>query len=530
MYFPKEKNYYKLPGHAKKNIYSTSSNTINMNYRSNNPINLNKFKSIESYSTFNPISNTEKSQSKFCNIIKFAKRPKIVKRECNNFVNKLSLDTRNDNSKDNKKIYRNCLSPKIILNKSLLEHQSHEKMDFDSFYYRDDNSILKKKILKKLNDSIKLKKPEINENRYDSNNNFKQNLSLRNIMHNHIKKQLVIKVQKDININNIYNNSNIYNNNNITNYNQRERIGSNKALTERRTKRNDFSTLLKKPELFRNFEDLERKSLEISKRKMLKKKFVIKKDNNLIDIKLSLDAIRRNSKNKSNNKLKTPKVNNNTKKNKLIYINTNRNKNSPINHIKKIFIIKNKNKKPFNDKMKLNQTQLITKKYIEDTSPENVINISINVSPKNLNAGFKNKRNNNTKKILPSISEEDDKIRLNIIYLVKNLEKIIENKNFHMKKDFMTKINEQKKINKKINFVCKRNMHNPDGIYNKKVISKNTNGNIKKKKLVNIYNSNTSSKNYKNKFKIYGELEKSIELIDKLRIKLIEFSLKDNCV
>jgi len=531
MYFPKEKNYYKLPGLAKKNIYSTSLHTINMNNRSNNPINLNKFKSIESYSTFNPISNTEKSQSKFCNIIKFAKRPKIIKRECNNFVNKLSLDTRNDNSKDNKKIYRNCLSPKIILNKSLLAHSLHEKMDFDSFYYRDDNSILKKKILKKLNDSIKRKKPEINENRYDSNNNFKQNLSLRNIMHNHIKKQLVIKVQKDININNIYNNSNIYNNNNITNYNQRESIENNKALTERRTKRNDFSALLKKPELFRNFEDLERKSLEISKRKMLKKKFVIKKDNNLIDIKLSLDAIRRNSKNKSNNKLKTPKLNNNNKKNKLIYINTNRNKNSPINHIKKIFIIKNKNKKSFNDKMKINQTQLTTKKYIEDTSPENVISISINGTQKKLNTGFnKNKRNNNVKKILPSISEEDDKIKLNVIYLVNTLQKIIENKNNHMKKDFMTKAKKQKNINKTINVICKRNIHNHDGIYNKKVISKNINENIKKKKLVNIYNSITSSKHHKNKFETNGTLKKSIEFIDNLRIKLIEFSLKDNCV
>ena len=524
MYFPKEKNYYKLPNHAKKNIYATSSLTINMNNRSSNPINLNKFKSIESYSTFNPISNTEKSQSKFCNIIKFARRPKIIKRECNNFVNKISIETHNDNSKDNKKFFRNCLSPKIILNKSLLAHSLHEKMDFDSFYYRDDNSILKKKILQKLNDSIKRQKPEINENRYDSNKNFKQNLSLRNIMHNYIKKQLVIKVQKDININNIYNNSNIYNNNNITNYNQRESFGSTKALTERRTKRYDFSALLKKPELFRNFEDLEKKSLEISKRKMLKKKFVIKKDNNLTDIKNSLDAIRRNSK----NKLKTPKVNNNTKKSKIIYINTKSNKNSPINHIKKIFIIKNKNKNPFNDKMKINQTQLTTKTYIEDTSPENVI-LSINSTPKKLSTGFKNKRNNNTKKALPSISEEDDKIRLNIIYLVKTLEKIIENKNIHMKKDFMTKIKEQKKFNKKINDLYKRKMNNPDVIYNKKVVAKKLNGNINRKKLVNVYNSITRTKNPKNKFVINGKVKKSIELIDNLRIKLIEFALKYNC-
>ena len=98
-----------------------------------------------------------------------------------------------------------------------------------------------------------------------------------------------------------------------------------------------------------------------------------------------------------------------------------------------------------------------------------------------------------------------------------------------MKKDFMTKAKKQKNINKTINVICKRNIHNHNGIYNKKVISKNINENIKKKKLVNIYNSITSSKNHKKKFKTNGTLKKSIELIDNLRIKLIEFSLKDNC-
>ena len=333
MYIPKEKIYYKLIHPSKKNIYGTSSNTININSRCNNPINLSKFHSIDSYSTFNSVTNSEKKQTKFCNIIKFSKRPRIIKREFNNFINKLSIDSHNDNNPSNHKIYRNCLSPKVILNNSLLAHSLHKKMNFDSFYNNDNNSILKKKIIKKLNDSIKRQKPEINENKYETN--IKNNLSYRNIRHNYIRKPLVIKVQKDININNIYNNSNIYNNNNISNYDE---TFNNKSLTERRTKRYDFSTLFKKPELFRNFEDLEKKSLEIPKRKMLKKKFLIRKDNNLIDIKLSLEAIRRNSKNKLNDKLKSPKVNH-IKKSKIIY--TYSNKNRSINNIKKIFIIKN---------------------------------------------------------------------------------------------------------------------------------------------------------------------------------------------
>jgi hypothetical protein len=264
---------------------------------------------------------------------------------------------------------------------------------------------------------------------------------------------------------------------------------------------------------------LEKKSLEISKRKMLKKKFIIRKDNNLIDIKLSLDAIRKNSKNKLNNKLKTPKKNN-IKKSKIIY--TYNNKNRSINNIKKLFIIQNNNKKLFNDKTKLNQTLSVTKKYIEDTTPQNVINLSITSTPKKLNSDFKNKRNNYIKKILPSISEEDDKIKLNIIHLVNILEKIIENKNTHMKKDSMTKLKQQKKINKKINVVYKRKKLIDDHIYNKKFITKNINENIRKKKFVNIYNTTNLRNNYKNK------LEKSIELFDNLRVKLIEFSLKND--
>ena len=56
MYIPKEKIYYELIHPAKKNIYGASLNTININNRSNNPINLSKFHSIDSYSTLNSIT------------------------------------------------------------------------------------------------------------------------------------------------------------------------------------------------------------------------------------------------------------------------------------------------------------------------------------------------------------------------------------------------------------------------------------------------------------------------------------------
>ena len=145
-------------------------------------------------------------------------------------------------------------------------------------------------------------------------------------------------------MNNTYNNTNIYNNGypntskNIDNKNK-NRI-SDINCTEKEINTYNFNE--KKPlksELFRNYEDLEKKSFEISMRKLRKnlscKSIDFKKDKNLREIKKSLKTIKNfHSKDKKDNtkKLKIIKFNDikNYKKIKLLKNNK---------YMKKYFII-----------------------------------------------------------------------------------------------------------------------------------------------------------------------------------------------
>ena len=509
--FPINKNYYETQNFSLKNIYKNSNSPININNRSNKTINIKYINFNNDYSKINLSSNKKISKHKIFNIISLSNWKKNIKNDYKNLnTNPINHDT---------KSYTNCLNPSIILNKCMSTYSLGKKIDFDSFYYNDNNTILKKKILQKLNNTIKGKKLVVDANKYEDDNNT---MSLRTIKHpSYIRKPLVIKFEKDININNIYNNSNIYNSNNITNVIS-EKIEYNKAYTERRAKHYVFSDIIEKPELFRNLEDLEKKSLEISKRKKMKKNFSnkylfdIKKDNNLIDIRLSLDAIRRASINKMNKTSREPKEKYSVKNNKIIYAKTN--KNNTINNIKKLFIVKNNNnnyKTISNDKMGINEASLLKKIYIEDTIPENVLTLSIDKTKTNKNLSLSNKKNKFIEKILPSISEEDDKIKSNIINLVNILQKIIGNKNIHKKRDSMNKLIKENKINKNNSY--NKAKHISNFIYSKKIIQKNNNKSIKgnNNKFINnnITNSMKANKDYKNKFGI---------------IKLIEFSLKNN--
>ena len=510
----------------------------------------------ENYEVFFPTSQ-EKPKCKIYNLNDLSNRTKN-KKNYNISAKKISIDNYADKNQNIKRIYINNLSPKKILNKSNSTYSLNKKIDYDFFYNNDDNSILKQKILKKLYVLKKQRNLKINMNKLQNiyQDNYKNNLSSRTLFHNNAKNHVVIKFKKDININNIYNNSNIYNNNNILNTNSIKNL-ENKTFTKKTVKPYICTDIIKKPELFRNFEDLEKKSLEVSKRKKIKKNFssnffaVIKKDNNLKEIKLSLDAIR-SGKKRVNNKFKkskgknmvnydynkiqrkslknvynTTKNENELSNNKQHYINKNQNKNNSIQNKRKLFIVSNNdNKNSFNNKKKMSQSPEVNKKYIEDYIIDKVFTLSFTKTSRGQKFFSKNKKNIFNEKSLPSILEEDDKIKSNIINLINVLEKIINNKNIQIMRNSLIIIKSQNKINKNIEHNKNEQKHISNFKYTKKIIPKKI---IKNKILNNNNNCNLirESEDCKNKFVIFDKLEKSISLIDKLRLKLIEYSLKN---
>ena len=227
-----------------------------------------------------------------------------------------------------------------------------------------------------------------------------------------LRKPVVIKFEKDFNMNNTYNNTNIYNNGypntskNIDSKN-RNRI-SDVNCTEKEINTYNFNE--KKPlksELFRNYEDLEKKSFEISMRKLRKnlscKSIDFKKDKNLREIKKSLKTIKNShSKDKKDN----------TKKLKIIKFND-------IKNYKKIKLLKNNNLslnsinniKNDNNKYNTQQQQNIYDGGIEEKS---------NFKKKqNKRIYFKNKlvsnkEKNNSKTINNTINSKEKKQRKNI--------------------------------------------------------------------------------------------------------------------
>ena len=507
-------NYYEIQTSSKKNIYDTSFNPIMIYNRTFSPMNSINTKYINKYTSLNSPSIKKNNITKKYKIITPSKMAKNKKMNINNNTNRFKLDKNIDLNHNNENRIATGLTPKIILNKSMSTYLLNKKMDVYSIYNNDDNSFLKQKILQKLN-SIYRPKLKLNNSQHQNNKSENNILSLRTEKHNYARKPFVIKLEKDININNIYNNSNIYNNNNIINLTQAHNTDI-KSYSESRKKKYNFTLDNKSPELFRNFEDLEKKSTEISKRKKLKKNysnknyFNIIKDNNLSDIKQSLDAIRT----KTIFKAKKNKI----QKDKLIYTN----KNSSINKIKKLFIIKKNKKNIFDEKKSLYKSPHVNKKFCEDNIPQNVLRLSLNDIKYNANASFTNKRNKSNKKFLPSISEEDDKIKVNIINLVNILEKIMNKGNINIKRDFMNKTKENKMNN--------NSKHDSNFKYTKKIISKNINKNknIYEKKNINKNKVMNGNKENKNKFEIFNKFEKTKEIIDNIRFKLIEYSLKDD--
>ena len=422
-------------------------------------------------------------------------------------------------SKKPKETNTKKMNHNIFLNQNMSTLLLNKKIDYDSFYYNDDKSILKQKILKKLNLKKKINNENSNTNISDKTKNI-NNISLNKISlitskykNNYIRKPLLIKIEKGININNIYNNSNIYNNN-ITTPASLSKESLIKSYTERRIYPINYlnkkieKNKNNKSELFRNFKDLEKKSEEISKK--LKKKtdsnisFKLKKNNNLLDIKQSLEDIRikENKNNKSNQnsikaiyRISKSKISN--MKNKL----NEHNKSNTIHNLKKLFIAKNKNNNDKNNntshhhqkaKTKINFSPYVNKKYFEDNIEEKISNLCINNADNN---------RNKKRKFLTSIIEENTKnktkdMQININKLINVLQKIMrdKNKNIFILKDSFYKI-KNKTNNKRMTYIKKNNYiyntakPNPHLKYIKKIIHnnlginryKNHNSNINKK-------------------------------------------------
>ena len=422
-------------------------------------------------------------------------------------------------SKKPKETNKKKMNHNIFLNQNMSTLLLNKKIDYDSFYYNDDKSILKQKILKKLNLKKKINNENSNTNISDKTKNI-NNISLNKISlitskykNNYIRKPLLIKIEKGININNIYNNSNIYNNN-ITTPASLSKESLIKSYTERRIYPINYlnkkieKNKNNKSELFRNFKDLEKKSEEISKK--LKKKtdsnisFKLKKNNNLLDIKQSLEDIRikENKNNKSNQnsikaiyRISKSKISN--IKNKL----NEHNKSNTIHNLKKLFIAKNKNNNDKNNntshhhqkaKTKINFSPYVNKKYFEDNIAEKISNLCINNADNN---------RNKKRKFLTSIIEENTKnktkdMQININKLINVLQKIMrdKNKNIFILKDSFYKI-KNKTNNKRMTYIKKNNYiyntakPNPHLKYIKKIIHnnlginryKNHNSNINKK-------------------------------------------------
>lgn len=516
--FPKESFYYEIKKNLLKNEKEKSSNSIIINYTNNNPINFTNINTINNYQTLNSEKNSNKYRSK----IMISNNYKRIKDNTNSIKNKLSIET---NTIENNYFHMNNLSPLFTLNETMNAKTLSDKMDYKSFYYKDNNSILKKKILNKLNEQKKqkLNSPQKNQknNNYISN---KKNILLKTVQNNYLKRSpFYIKLKRDFNKNN--NNINL-------NFADKEKNNNNKSHTEKRSKNYNFFESSKRDELFRNFEDLEKKSIEISKRKINKNNsnkyfFSVKKDNDLKEIKQSLDNIR--TKLTSRNKYINKTISNQNSIKALYHISkiktkiNQNNQNNSFKKIKKIFIIKA-------NKRKINQSPYIKKNYIEDNNPLYTLSTPINNHKYKEYFNTQNKNKKIKKNILPSISEESDKIKMNLNNLVYILKKIIAKRKIELISDFLRNIekHKDKNKNKDINIVYNSAKKSSNIKYSKKIISKNINKNMK------IFDNNnnirllTNEKANRNKFSIYKDFGKVKKLINNLRINLIGFSLKKN--
>ena len=268
-----------------------------------------------------------------CNSNRTLHRHKTESNQQNTFSNLLSeinFNSPQNNSSSKTNIFSPKLSsPKIIVNKNKnLGNAIQKEKDKEN-----ENLYLKTYFNK---DNSHNEKCGLNKEKINLNNEFFLNpeISFSNLYTcKYLRKPVVIKFNSDINPINFNNNNNSFNANeqkiNFSMMSLKEESKENKddkkklerVKTDERIKPYNFYEKNKmKSELYRSYEELEKKSMEICKRKMKKKssyKIIdFKKDSNLVNIKESLD----NYIQKSKSKKKTQNENN-----KKHNINKNRN-------------------------------------------------------------------------------------------------------------------------------------------------------------------------------------------------------------
>ena len=334
--------------------------------RNNNSVFLKKILSVKNQSLLDKTLNQSKSQyfkpintspndQKQLNINNSSSNLTIdhKKREDLNFnilSPQINLDEINLNNSFKIEISpRQMLSPKIIVNKNKnlrLNNKSKEKEKEDTkdpllylnhILISERDNINNDKIQRELNQKIR--------ERYQLNTinkayNINPEINFSNLYtKNYIRKPVVIKFKKDFNCKNIKN-QNINKNGLIQEENKENIPNNNQELnTETYMKPYNFSKKNNlETELYRSFEDLEKKSLEITKRKKHKnlENYIssFKKENNLEKLKESLDNYRQKIKfnlqkkrKKKKNFININSSNNGSIKNNEIKINNNNNLN-----------------------------------------------------------------------------------------------------------------------------------------------------------------------------------------------------------
>ena len=293
-------------------------------------------------------------------------------------INNKSPQVNSSNSKIN--IFSpKLISSKIIVNKNkhlgiytqkekdkVKETEKKDENDKDEDNNKENEKVYLNTYFNK-NNTINSKRNQQEKDKPNLNNEFCQNpeISFSNLYTSkYIRKPVVIKFNNLINPININNTTNTYNttinNNNSTKYsnnsynyntNQQQKNFST-TFQEEENKENIFckeriktDEIIKpynfyeksmlKPELYRSYEDLEKKSMEISRRKMIKDSSSIlnfKKNTNLEDVKESLEQVLHKSKSKNiDNDIKINTNKNINKKEKKII-----NKNKSLKNVRKI--------------------------------------------------------------------------------------------------------------------------------------------------------------------------------------------------
>ena len=391
-------------------------------------------------------------------------------------------------------------SPKIIVNKNknlgniILKEKEKDK-EKDKEKNKENENIYSNTYFNKDNTNRNKNKTE-NQN---LNNEYFVNpeISFSNLYtSNYIRKPVVIKFNKGINPINITNSINSTSCNNYsaqkidfsnTSQEKEENKESNyfkdRIKTDERIKPYNFYEKSQlKPELYRSFEDLERKSMEISRRRMKKNsssKFQnFKKDTNLVEVKQSMDNFLQKFKSKK-------RLNNKKTQFKTNIISKNRS-------VKNITVIKSKDTSFNSFKTKDNDNENEKNNFI--MNKEN-ININHNLWQEERNYHYNKINENENNNDMNNENKENINENYNSININKNI-KTLNFKNMYNKynqKDINNKEKRNRNKNETKYYIKRKNM-------SINLIEDQKNENIYNISLNEYNNYSSNSLNYNHSF------------------------------